>query len=189
MKYKILLFITCIPSVLFSQNQKDTLTVQVFTFDMPSPPIEKDNSYNDYNGTVNFPSDNTQWGKVLMVKKLKCDSATARDKYPCGEWDVVTQTILYVPKKDTIEKFQLISFITPYGKRLKMGGDNGWAWVFDVTDYLPILKGEMKISAGNNQELLDLKFIFIKGTPPRNPLSVENLYPIKSYKYKFSCNR
>ncbi len=186
MKQLIILIILIIPFTLFSQNNiGDTLNIQVFTFDMPSPAIEPGNSYNDYNGKVKFPEDNSQWGKVLMIKKLKCDSATARDKNPCGEWDVLTQTILYVPKGDTVEKFQLISFVTPYGNGLKLGDDDRWTWVFDVTDYLPLFEGEMEISAGNNQELLDLKFVFIKGTPARTPMSVENIYPTAKYKYEY----
>jgi hypothetical protein len=185
MRYTLLILLTILPLLIFSQDLKDTVIVQVFTFDTPSPPKEKGNAYKNYEGMVQFPEDNSQWGKVLMVMKLKCDSATARDEYPCGEWDALTPTSLYVPDIDTVEKYQLISFVTPYGYQLEMGGDNGWTWIFDVTDYLPILKGEMKITAGNNQELLDLKFIFIKGVAPRTPLTVENLYPVGSYRYEY----
>ena len=46
-----------------------------------------------------------------------------------------------------------------------------------------ILKGEKEIIAGNNQELLDVKILFIKGTPNRNILDVENIYPYGHHKY------
>lgn len=159
----------------------DTVIVSVFTWDDPSP----EGWGAAYKGVANFPVGDQSWEKILMVKKLKCDSATKGDKYPCGEWDYITQTIVYLPKGDTVEPFQLASFITPYGKRLKLGGEEGWTWIYDVTDYAPILKGDLKIKAGNNQELQDLKFLFIKGTPPRDVLTAENLYPTGSYKYEY----
>ncbi|MEN8194636.1 MAG: peptide-N-glycosidase F-related protein, partial [Bacteroidota bacterium] len=177
-----LLILTIFQLSLFAQNQQgDTTTVQVFTFADPSP----EGWTAPYKGKVKFPDSNKSWEKILLVKTLKCDSLTKGDKYPCGEWDYITETVLYVPQGDTVEPFQIISFITPYGKRLKLGGEKGWIWYFDITDYAPILKGEMDIKTGNNQELLDLKFLFIKGTPPRNSISVKNLYPPGKYKYEF----
>ena len=160
-------------------GQRDTIVVQVFTFNDPSP--EGWNQH--YIGKVMFPMGPLKFEKILMVRTLKCDSATKGDKYPCGEWDYLTHTLIYKPKGDTVEAFQLGSFVTPYGKRLKLGGEKGWTWTYDVTDYAPLLRGEVDISSGNNQELLDLKFLLIPGTPPRNVLSVENLYPFGTYRY------
>ena len=77
-----------------------------------------------------------------MIQTLKCDSSTKADKYDCGEWDYIWDAMLYVPVNDTVEAFKLGSFVTPYGKRLKMGGHNGWEWVYDLTDYAPILSGK-----------------------------------------------
>jgi hypothetical protein len=91
--------------------------------------------------------------------------------------------MVYLPDGDTLEGFELGSFITPYGKRLKMGGEAGWTWVYDVTDYAPLLKGKVDLKSGNNQELLDMKFMFIEGTPPRDVISVQNLWPQGLYKY------
>ena len=53
------------------------------------------------------------------------------------------------------------------------------------SEYAPILKGYINLRTGNNQELLDLKFKFIKGKPPRNVVSVENIYPYADYKYEY----
>jgi len=66
-------------------------------------------------------------------------------------------------------------FITPYGINLDLGPE-GTRWVFDVTDYAPILQGTIDIQAGNNQELLDLKFVFIHGTPARKVVGIKNLW-------------
>lgn len=162
-------------------SQADTLTVQTFTWQDPSP----EGWGAPYRAKFQFPDDDRSWQKILMVRLLKCDSATKGDQYPCGEWDYHTHTMVYLPSGDTVEGFELGSFITPYGKRLEMGGKAGWTWVYDVTDYAPLLKGEVDLKSGNNQELLDMKFIFIEGTPPRDVISVENLYPQGLYKYEY----
>ena len=45
-------------------------------------------------------------------------------------------------------------FITPYGINLDLG-PNGFQWVYDVTDYEPLLHDSVEFSAGNLQELID----------------------------------
>ena len=159
----------------------DTLTIHVITFSTPSP-----KGWNaHYKNIASFPNTDEQWAKILMIQTLKCDSLTAGDKYPCGEWDYIWSTFVDVPKGDTTEKFCLGSFVTPYGKRLEMGGESGWEWIYDISEYAPILKGNLNLQVGNNQELLDLKFHFIKGTPPRDVISVQNIYPYADYKYEY----
>ena len=95
---------------------------------------------------------------------------------------------MHVPKADTTEQFCLSSFVTPYGKHLEMGGNSGWTWIYDISEYAPILKGNINLQVGNNQELLDLKFYFIEGTPPRDVISVENIYLYADYKYEHLAN-
>ncbi|MDN5204809.1 peptide-N-glycosidase F-related protein [Fulvivirgaceae bacterium BMA10] len=172
-------FLFCTTNMVLGYQQQDTTVVQVFTFDDPSP----EGWGASYKGKAKFPTTDKQWGKILMIQRLKCDERTKGDKFPCGEWDYFTNTVIKVPKGDTVEAFEIGSFITPYGKRLELGGEEGWRWVYDLTDYAPILKGELEISSGNNLELLDLKFLFIEGIPDRDVLSVENIYPIGDYNY------
>jgi hypothetical protein len=159
----------------------DTLTIHPITFKTQSP----EGWGAQYKMIVSFPEVNEQWSKILMVQTLKCDSLTAGDQYLCGEWDYIWSTFIDVPIADTTEQFCLGSFVTPYGKRLEMGGENGWEWVYDILEYGPILKGELNLTVGNNQELLDLKFHFISGIPTRDVISIENIYPHKNYKYEF----
>ncbi len=71
--------------------------------------------------------------------------------------------------------FQLQNYVTPYGIGLSLG-TNGFRWVYDVTDYQRLLSDTVEISAGNQQELIDLKFVMIKGTPPRNVIKIESLH-------------
>ncbi|MBN3036557.1 MAG: T9SS type A sorting domain-containing protein, partial [Bacteroidales bacterium] len=85
---------------------------------------------------------------------------------------------------EIIEDYEIGRFITPYGIGLSLG-PQGFPWVFDVTDYAPLLQGAVDLSAGNQQELIDLKFLMIKGTPPRDVLQIDRLWnPVRSYYYK-----
>lgn len=77
-------------------------------------------------------------------------------------------------------KYELLSFVTPYGINLDLGKD-GKSWIFDVTDLGPILKGNKRMTielGGQNQEELDIKFLFIKGTPSRNVQDVMQIWPV-----------
>ena len=174
MKNILLLFLFIFPEILFA-SAGDTLIVQTFTF----------NDITKRRGIFQFP-ENGNWAKIILVRTLKCDWETKHDKYPCGEWDYTTNTLVYVPHfpGDTAKEiFELENFVTPYGKRLDFNGEKGWSYFYDVTDYAPILKGDVDISSGNLQELLDMKFIFVKGTPARNVIAIENIYPRGMYKY------
>ena len=71
--------------------------------------------------------------------------------------------------------FQLQNYVTPYGIGLSLGA-NGFRWVYDVTDYQHLLSDTVEISAGNQQELIDLKFVMIKGIPPRDIIKVESIW-------------
>ena len=75
---------------------------------------------------------------------------------------------------EVIIPWEIARFITPYGNNLSLG--DGFTWVYDVTDYAPLLKDSVHITAGNFQELLDLKFYMIKGTPPRDVQKIEKVY-------------
>ena len=78
-------------------------------------------------------------------------------------------------------KYEILSLVTPYGNGLDLG-DDGKTFTFDVTDYAPILKGEKRMSielGGQWQEELDIEFLFIKGTPQREVLDIQNIWPFR----------
>ena len=57
-------------------------------------------------------------------------------------------------------------------------GANGKTYWFDVTDFEPVLRNNKRIRmerGGQWQEEMDIRFYFIKGTPPRE---VKNIQPI-----------
>lgn len=65
---------------------------------------------------------------------------------------------------ELIDRYEIGRFITPYGIGLSLGPD-GFTWKYDVTDYAHLLQDSVDLSAGNQQELIDLKFLMIKGEP------------------------
>jgi len=80
------------------------------------------------------------------------------------------------PGVEVLKPWEVGRFITPYGNNLSLG-DDGWTWVYDVTDFQHLFHGDhVHIRAGNFQELLDMKLYFIEGTPPRDLLEIKNLY-------------
>ena len=77
----------------------------------------------------------------------------------------------FYPSYEVIDRFEIGRFITPYGIGLSLGPD-GFTWMYDVTDYAHMLRESVDLSSGNQQELLDLKFAFIQGTPPANVVEI-----------------
>ncbi|MCX6247454.1 MAG: peptide-N-glycosidase F-related protein [Bacteroidetes bacterium] len=75
---------------------------------------------------------------------------------------------------EVLERYELARYITPYGNNLSLG--DGWTWIYDLTDYAPLLHDSVHLSSGNWQELLDVKFKLIEGIPPRDPLGIRNIY-------------
>jgi hypothetical protein len=81
-----------------------------------------------------------------------------------------------VPGEEVLVPWEIGRYITPYGNGLSLG-DDGWTWIFDVTDFQHLFQGnDVHIQAGNFQELLDMKVIFKVGTPSRELLGIQNLY-------------
>ncbi len=75
---------------------------------------------------------------------------------------------------EVIDRYEIGRFITPYGFGLDL--HDGFTWIYDVTDFEPLLHDSVHLSAGNWQELMDMKFEYIVGTPAREVLSVENIW-------------
>jgi len=81
--------------------------------------------------------------------------------------------------------FQIMSFVTPYGIGLDLGPD-GKTWYFDVTDYMPVFKGPKRITVsggGQWQEDMDIKFLFIVGTPKRDIINIQQIWRPQSKAY------
>lgn len=74
-------------------------------------------------------------------------------------------------------------YITPYGNYLNLG--DGWQYLYDLTDYEPLLHDTIDFQGGDQRELIDLKFYFISGTPPRDVHSVTKLFDGQSGNYAY----
>lgn len=75
-------------------------------------------------------------------------------------------------------RYEIMSFVTPYGINLDLGPE-GKTWYFDVSDFGPILKGQKRMQmtfGGQFQEDMDVQFLFIVGTPPREVLEIQHLW-------------
>lgn len=77
------------------------------------------------------------------------------------------QITYYQLPYEIIHDVEIGRFITPYGIQFDLG-PNGFTWIYDVTDYQMYLKDTVDLAAHNTQELIDLKFAFIEGIPPRD---------------------
>ena len=98
---------------------------------------------------------------------------------------IINDSINYTtaPSK-VMQDIEIGRFITPYGKGLDLGPD-GFTWLYDVTDYANYLKGDVELSAGNLQELIDIRFDFYKGVPPRDVINMTEIWgSYGDYKYK-----
>jgi len=102
---------------------------------------------------------------------------------------VTTQTFqnqaitVYNPPYEIIHDVEIARYITPYGIQFDLG-PNGFTWIYDVTDYQQYLHGLVDLAAHNTQELIDLKFAFIKGIPPRDVVKREPIWSeFKSYNF------
>jgi hypothetical protein len=83
---------------------------------------------------------------------------------------------------------EIARYITPYGINFDLG-PNGFSWIYDVTDYQQYLHGVVDLAAHNTQELLDLKFAFVKGIPPRDVHKREPIWADwRSYNYGQMAN-
>ena len=128
---------------------------------------------------------------------------------PTGSFDstvTVLDTVRFEPLEidttwevnESIEKFELARLITPYGGYMDgyISGDpndlfdDSWmhSYVFDVTDFAPLLRDTSLIrvhyGGWSSGFSATLNFDFIEGTPPREVLQIENMYPVDEYTYR-----
>jgi hypothetical protein len=89
-----------------------------------------DNAHRRQSAVVPFPAHNAAYGRLLCTLTLS--------KPPKGydPWDRQGAVYAYDAQG---ERFELLRFITPYGR--------GGKWTVDVSDYRPLLRGQCRIEA------------------------------------------
>lgn len=83
---------------------------------------------------------------------------------------------------EIVDNIEIGRYITPYGIGFDLG-PNGFRWEYDVTDYAYLLNDLVTLSAGNQQELIDLRFEFIKGEAPRDVKKISYYANLESRSY------
>ena len=102
------------------------------------------------------------------------DFLSLNDLTPDGE--IVPEDLQYIRRFPFYN--ELVSFVTPYGIGLDLGLE-GKSWYFDLSDYVHILNGDRRLLmtlGGQWQEDMDLEFLFIVGTPPRDVVQYEQIW-------------
>ncbi|MEC7863890.1 MAG: LamG-like jellyroll fold domain-containing protein, partial [Bacteroidota bacterium] len=133
------------------------------------------------NDSIATVSTNTYWeslsylfdanGNVLSIDSVSIDGS------------ITIADLVYYKRYPM--SFQIMSFVTPYGIGLDLGQD-GKTWYFDVTDYTPVLKGDKRITMGGGgqwQEDMNIKFLFVVGTPIRDVLEMQQIWRPQSKGY------
>lgn len=92
--------------------------------------------------------------------------AVIDSSYAAGAWSYNGLLEYFGEPFEVVNDREVGRYITPYGIGLTLGPE-GFRWTFDVTDYQWLLHDSVELSAGNTQELIDLEFEMIEGTPPR----------------------
>ncbi len=152
------------PMLLDSVVMVDTFSkapVNIVLFDPDDPPMPMDTLTKWPSYYNNYVYD--EGGKTIDSTLVTPDSTIYYEDLP-----------YYGDPYEIVIPWEIARYITPYGIGLDLG--EGWTWVFDVTDYEPMLRDSVHITAGNFQELLDLKFYMIEGTPPRDVKKIEKVY-------------
>ena len=129
---------------------------------------------NDSIGTI---ASGNRWEATPEV--LYSPSGNIVNSFPVAADGTVNITQLPYYQR-TPSKFEIMSFVTPYGLGLNMG-ENGETWTFDMTDFAPVLKGDKRITmerGGQWQEDMDIEFLFIVGTPPRDVKDISNIWRV-----------
>ena len=101
-----------------------------------------------------------------------------------GSETIVNEQISYFEEAfEIVNDIEIGRFITPYGINFDLG-PQGFTWIYDITDYHQFFRGNVDLEAHNTQELIDLKFAFIEGIPPRDVHSRQPIWSEwQSYNY------
>lgn len=161
------------PVVIFENlqsSQQDNLESDVFyaTQNAPTEFI----LFNDENNPT-VESDTIMYWIAGYSYTYNPDGSIYDSTYYAADDHLVKEQMPYYGEPfEILDKWEIGRFITPYGINLDLGPD-GFTWIYDVTDYAHLLKGEVDINAGNQQELLDIRFQLITGTPPREVVQID----------------
>lgn len=163
------------PNIVFEQGTFVSYTDSVFMVDTLMNPPMQIITYTDSMNHPGLPVDTLVVWPLYYYNYQFDAQGNATDSTLSSPYEtMVLDYYDYYQTFPEIERYELARYITPYGNGLDLG--SGWTWTFDVSDYRTLLTDSVRLAAGNWQELLDMRFLFIEGTPPRDALSIQNLW-------------
>jgi hypothetical protein len=142
-------------------------------------------SFGAFDAPISFPAGSVSYRKIYMIFELGKYTCPGSPQY-CYDWDYDVHTLLMPTSGDTVELGRLI---TPYadhtlGARMPLNWKG--KYVFDVTDFYPVLKSNAAIRVNFNGYsygfTATVKFAFIEGTPERNVVGMHKVW-LGSYNY------
>lgn len=178
---------TCL-CVLFGMTGLQTMaadTLLIRTHDRQTVVTNPSNGFNLYKAWGKFPSANIPIRKIILQVTLGCPY-TLR----CADWDYKDH--ITIRRKGgvngTSQDFEIGRMLTPYGGAF--GKDWRFRWEVDVTDFSLLLRDSVEIEYNhtgyepNNDRgwSVTLDFLFIKGKPVWEPLSIQKVYD-GAYRY------
>lgn len=162
-------------------------SVKAFAEDTTFVAVEDTTVWEDndtsYVTEASFPSaDENDYRQIWMNVHMSCpDGHEVGDQVitNCGEWDYSVQIqVLQEIGENEYDTVEIGRGATPYAG----GWPPNWEhqWKIDVTDYAPLFDGDTKIRSffhGSTEGFLAFfDFEMVEGTPPRKPLTVEEIY-------------
>lgn len=172
MKKITLLFALLLGFVAFAQNSNDTTFVNTDEVDL--------DYFGSFDAPVDFPDGSQSYRKIIMTLtfgQYDCDPGT---QY-CHQWDYTTDIQLL----DDGDMYELGRFITPFATSgwSRFGSDWKQPYVFDVTDFYPLLQGQKEVrirySGYSGGFTAKIEFAFVEGTPEREVLGIEPVYQVE----------
>jgi len=136
--------------------------------------------YGDFDQSVEFPDGQDSYRQIIMTLKLGQYDCEPGEEF-CHQWDYNTH-IQLIDEDDQV--YELGRFITPFATSgwPRFGSDWKQPYVFDVTDFYPLLKGnkELRIhySGYSGGFTAEVEFAFIEGTPEREVLDIKTVYQL-----------
>lgn len=140
-------------------------------------PVTSFLSYGNFDHPVTFPNGSLSYRKINMIFTLGKETCAPGSQY-CAQWDYTVRIWVMTPT----DTFELGRFITPYAHSSYPNMPLDWThdYVFDVTDFYPILKDgavmRIKYEGYSWGFTGKLDFQFIEGTPPRDVVAIQNMW-------------
>ena len=176
MKSAVTIILSIFLFITFSAKGEDTVFVAV------EDTTVWENNDTSYVTEANFPSADEDFRQIWLNVHMSCpDGHEVGDQVitNCGEWDYSVQIQVLQEREDgEYDTVEIARGATPYAH--DWTPDWYHRWTIDVTDYAPLFDENTKIRSffhGSTEGFLAFfDFEMVRGTPPREPLSVQEIY-------------